>query len=104
VPTRKYQIVLSTDGCFEHFDAERFLVYNSREVAADREAGAPVEHVDGPVDLEWDTSRFPVFGPVALFGGGVGACTLTSSGKAVDYRRTSGKRMVRRVGYDLFAE
>ena len=104
VPTRKYQIVLNTDGCFENFDAERFLVYSSGEVATDRGAGATAERVDGPIDLEWDEVRFPIFGSVALFDGGVSAGTLTSRGKAVDFGCATGDRAVRRIGYDLFAE
>jgi hypothetical protein len=102
VPWRTYQIVLSTDGCIEHLYAERFLVYSSKEVAADLEAGVRVERVDGPVDIEWNDSSFPVFGPVASFGGGAG--TVTSGGKAVDYRAPSSNRVVRRIGYDLFGE
>jgi hypothetical protein len=104
VPTRKYEIVLSTLGCLENLDAERFLVYSSKEVAADREAGTRLERMDGPVDIQWGQSSIPVFGPVALFGDGGSASTLTSSGKAVDYRRTSGNRVIRRIGYDLFAQ
>jgi hypothetical protein len=104
VPRRKYQVVLNTDGCFETFDAEQFLVYSSGEVATDRSAGATVERVDGPIDLEWDEARVPIFGSVALFDGGVSASTLTSRGKAVDFGCTSGDRVVRRIGYDLFGE
>ena len=104
VPTRKYPIVLSTLGCIENFDAEQFLVYSSKEVAADREAGTGLERRDGPVDIEWGQSSIPIFGPVALFDGCADACTLTSSGKAVDYRSTSGARVVRRIGYDLFEQ
>jgi hypothetical protein len=102
VPWRNYQIVLSTDGCVEDLHAERFLVYSSKEVAVDLEAGVRVERVDGPVDIEWNESSFPVFGPVASFGGG--ASTVTSVGKALDYRRPSANRVVRRIGYDLFGE
>ena len=32
--------------------------------------GIPVEHVDGPVDVAWGATSFPIYGGFAPFGGG----------------------------------
>jgi hypothetical protein len=105
VPSRKYQAVLSTDGCIKNLDADVFLVYGSAEETVDREARTAVNgHVNGPADIDWGKATFPVYGRVAIFDGVSGACAVTCSGKAVAYRQRVGPRVVRRIGYDLFSE
>ena len=104
VPARKYRIVLTTDGFIGNLDAELFLVYGSGEQAADREAGIAVEHVNGPVDVEWGDSTLPIYGQVALFEVDTRDCALKARGKSLDHQHRIGARVVRRIGYDLFDE
>jgi hypothetical protein len=104
VPSRKYRVVLSTDGSIDGLDAELFLVYGSGEHAVDREAGIAVKQVNGPMGIEWDGSTFPIYGHAAMFCGVAGPSLLTSSGKALDCRYRAGADAVRRIGYDLFRE
>ena len=104
VSGRRYRIVLSADGCIGNLDADLFLMYGSAEQAVDREAGIAVEHVNGPADVEWGESTFPIYGRAALFENGTHACALKAHGKSLDYQHRIGARVVRRIGYDLFDE
>lgn len=104
VPARKYAVVLSTEGTVHDFDAELFLVYGSDEHAVDRESGTIVEQVEGPVEVVWGESRFPIYGRVAVLGADAGASTLKVGDKPLDCRHRAGARAVRRIGYDLFRE
>lgn len=104
VHTRRYSAVLSTNGIFEGFDADVAFLYSSREEVADRQAGATPERSDGPVDVQWRGSTFPVYGSVALFDGRVGVSIARCGGKAIEYRCQCGNRLVQRIGYDLFRE
>jgi hypothetical protein len=116
IPTRRYSVILSARaqgelpgnnvGSFENIEnlnAPVILIYGSQEEALDREAGIAVEQAQGPIDIRWGVETIPIRGRVAWFGDGVGA-TLKSAGRAVDHRRSSSKRIVRRIGYDLFRE
>ena len=60
--------------------------------------------MNGPVDIEWEGSTFPVYGQLATFDVGNSAPTVMAGRKAVDYRHSVGTRSVRRIGYDLFRE
>jgi hypothetical protein len=104
VPEKKYAVVLSTNGNIENLEADIFLVYGSGEAAVDRATGTAVGQVNGPVDVEWGQSTFPVYGRLAAFDAGIGAATVKSGRKALDYRRPVGTRCVWRIGYDLFQE
>jgi len=104
VSARKYRVLLSTDGRIEGMDADLFLLYGSAEQAGDREVHTAVEEVNGPVDIDWGGSSFPIYGPVGVFDGRVDAGILRSAGRPLDYRHRSGQRIVWRVGYDLFRE
>ena len=104
VPGRNYRIVLSTDGSVENLDGDVLLVYGSGEQPIDREAGVGVNHVNGPVDIEWEEDIFPLYGRVALFDLNDANCALKSQGKPLDYHSKIEGRVVRRIGYDLFDE
>ena len=104
VPGRKYRAVLSTDGSIGNLDAEVFLVYGSVTQEFDCEVGAVVNHVSGPVDVEWGESTFPIYGRVALFEGDVSNCALRAHGKSLDYQQQIKGCVVWRIGYDLFDE
>src|SRR6185436_11097222 len=104
VPKRKYRVVLSTNGCIENLEADLFLVYGSGETAVDRAAGIRLDQRQGPVDLAWEESTFPVYGRLAAFDAGTAAHTLRSGQEAVDYRDRVGTCRVWRIGYDLFEE
>ncbi len=103
VPKKKYEVVLGTVGSIENFDAELFLVYDSGAAAVDGTVGVTFEQVNGPVDVDWGESTFPIYGRLTTFDG-IGTHTLTSGGRAVDYRHRAGTRVVWRIGYDLFQE
>jgi len=104
VDGRKYRVVLSTDGRSDAFDTELLLAYGSDEQELDRKAGARVCQVAGLADIEWGGQRFPMYGRAARFENVTGAGMVTSAGEAIDYRKACGSRVVRRIGYDLFAE
>jgi hypothetical protein len=103
VPARKYRIVLCTGECLADIDAELFLVYGSGEVAANCECKIATEQVDGPVEVEWRGSTFPIYGNVALFTSAYSRC-LAHRGRSVECVYRCGSRLVRRIGYDLFHE
>jgi hypothetical protein len=104
VPGRKYRVVVSTDGSIGDFDGVVLLVFGSGEQAADREAGLAADSLDGPVDVEWGESTFPIYGRVALFDRDVSNCALKTRGKSLDYQHKIEGRVVWRIGYDLFGE
>jgi peptidoglycan/xylan/chitin deacetylase (PgdA/CDA1 family) len=104
VPGRNYPVVLTTDGRAENVDADVLLVYGSVERAADRHEPVALETLSGPVDVDVDDRSFPIYGSVALFDAGRRRGILTSGGRPLEYRGGCGQRIVRRVGYDLFAE
>jgi hypothetical protein len=104
VPARKYPVVLTTAGCPREFDADLFLVYGSRVEAVDVETGIQMIEVDGPADVTWRERSFPLYGRVARFAGGDSPPALASDRGPVDCRRHVGRRLIHRIGYDLFAE
>jgi hypothetical protein len=105
VPSKKYPIVLSSTDNIEPFDADRILIYGSREHPVDRAAGAVVRPARGTIDWVGSSSPgFPIYGSLATFGPPGGDHDLESSGRPVDYRCRLGPRHVWRVGYDLFHE
>ena len=104
VPKKKYPVVLCTDGAFEHLDSDLVLVYGSAETAVDRAAGIALDRVSGPADVEWEESKFPIYGRLAHLDAGSSAHSLKSGGMAVDRRLRIGNRTVWRIGYDLFDE
>jgi hypothetical protein len=101
VPGRTYRVILTGDVPDSRYDADFVLVYSS--VVRDDDAHLVARRLDGPVDIQWCGSAFPVYGPVALFAGTseVGA---TCSGHSVECESRRGGQTVRRVGYDLFDE
>lgn len=104
VPGRKYPVILSTDGSAGDLDGEVFLVYGSGAHEIDHKAGVVVNHVNGPLDIEYGESTFPIYGGAALFEGDARDHMLEAGGRSVDCRYRTGGRVVRRIGYDLFDE
>lgn len=103
-PGRKYRVVLSTDGSVRDFDAEMLLVYGAHEQGIDREGRIAVNHIKGPIDVEWGESKFPLYQAVALFEADPQNGLLRARGKSVDCQFGTGSRAVWRIGYDLFDE
>jgi hypothetical protein len=104
VPTKRYQVALTTDVGLENVDAELVLVFSSKAMPADADAGVAVESATGAIDVEWAGASMPIYGRVALFGPCNNASVLRSAGRTLDYRCESGRRVVHRIGYDLFRE
>ena len=73
-------------------------------VLIDREAGVVGNRVNGPLDIEWGESTFPLYGRAALFDGDNPDRILKARGKCLDCRYGTKGRIVRRIGYDLFDE
>jgi len=104
VSSGKYRVVLATDPSAADVDTDVLLVYGSRGTSTDRDVGVDVEPVNGPTNLEWGGCRFPIYGAVGVFNVDASSAAVRVDGKPVDYRVTSGTRVVRRIGYDLFEE
>ena len=104
VPSRRYSVVLSTDGRISDLDAEVFLIYRSGEDAVDRAAGIALEPLTGPVDVEWDGSALPIYGSATTFGTAAAGALIALRGQALDYRPGTSVGTIRRIGYDLFQE
>src|SRR5262245_30755281 len=104
VPGRKYPVIVSSNGRIENLDADLFLVYASVETAIDREAGVRTRALAGLVEIDWKDSSVPVYCGAAAFDADAAAADLRSLQRALSYERRTGARVVRRVGYDLFAE
>lgn len=104
VKGRKYHVILSTDGFSPDFDAKVFLVYGSARQAVDEEAGFAADLANGPLDVEWSGSTFPVYKGVALFESHPGKQPLMAGGKPIHLLYCIESRSVRRIGYDLFDE
>ena len=102
VPNKQYAVVLSTDGSIENLSAECFLVYHSSAQIVDREAGVAVEAVDGPTEVGWANTVFPIYGPAAFFATHAGI--LKCGERTLDYRFSGAAGRIRRIGYDLFRE
>lgn len=101
VAGQKYPVILGTQTSLDHLDADVFLVFSSMAGGFDRVAGVAVQQ-PGDLDAEWGSTTFPIYGAAALFDSG--DAILTAQGKALEYKRQVGTRVVRRVGYDLFWE
>ncbi len=99
LPGKPYRVVLCSDARVENVNAELFLVYGLGETNVDREAGVPVVPVNGPIQIEWKGSTFPVYSGVATFDTDDRASTLRIGGRnVVDYRWQTGPSVVRRIG------
>jgi hypothetical protein len=103
VAGRRYRAVLSTVGRPKDLEADVFLVYGPSESAVDDKARVGVDLAEGPLDAEWEATRFPLYGRVALFPT-VGHATLHCDGRALDYRLGEWGQALWRVGYNLFDE
>ena len=104
VPSRKYSVVLSADGCTQSLDADLLLLYSSAPAALDHDTGVNVQPVAGPTDVAFGEHSFPVYGRLGLFDCAADPETVTSDGRAAAYRFQRGRQVVRRIGYDLFDE
>jgi hypothetical protein len=104
VPGRRYPAIISTNGRIEDVDSDVLLLFGAKEHAFDITADVAVEVLSGPVEIGADGQRFPIYGDLARFGAASDSATLTSGGKAIEYRRSCGKRTIWRVGYNLFSE
>ena len=104
VAGRRYRAVLCTDGSFADYDADVILVYSSREQGVDREAGVLVHPANGPVGVVWGEWTFPIYRGVGICDQAGHEGALKASDKSIDCRYAAGRRIVRRIGYDLFAE
>ena len=103
-PGRTYAAVLSTTGWPGDVDADVLLIYGAREHLADRTSGFATTETHGPVEIDWQGRTFPIYGPAVTFAGAGCAPNLTCAGEAVDYRSRAGRRLVHRIGYNLFDE
>ena len=104
VPGRRYKVILSTDGSIDPYSAELFLVYSSEAQVSDGAAGIAVNRVNGPVEIRWAESTFPLYRGVGLIERERQDGTLKARGKSIDCRYSAGERTVWRIGYDLFDE
>jgi hypothetical protein len=104
VPGKRYDVVLSADGCTEPLNAALGLVYSTREHPIDRRLGAHVGPFEGPVTANWAETTLPIYGEVATFRGNIGPGCLAVSQQAVGYQADCNGTTVRRLGYDLFGE
>jgi hypothetical protein len=104
VSGRKYDAVLSTDGCGGTFNTDVHLVYGSMEQTSDREAGVVLSPHDGPTHVLWRGTPLPIYTRVTTLGEAPEDDALTFAGRAVGRRRECGRRVAWRIGYDLFAE
>jgi hypothetical protein len=103
-PEKKYPVILIDNESGDRFEAERFLVYGSQELAVDRALGIVATRRSGPITVEWTGSSFPLFRDLATFGPCSDDHGLGFNGQAVNYRRQLGTSQVLRLGYDLFHE
>jgi hypothetical protein len=105
VPSRRYRVLLSTNGSIDGFDADVFLVYGADAQPVDRVAGVTVKELNGSTELDWEGTHFPVYGRTSCFDGRVSARGPWAASGAVSYQSGDDRgRPVRRVGYDLFNE
>jgi hypothetical protein len=102
-PGRKYRVVLCVGASVENLNADVFLLYSSNAEPTDHQRGSETNQVSGPVEVEWGSSRIPLYGRLALFPS-TSAALLTSQGRGVDCWYRSESHVVRRIGYDLFQE
>ena len=102
VPSRHYQVVLSTVGPVEGLSAERFLIYSSGDPAPERLAAAGSEQVRGPVRVDWAGTALPIYGRLALFDAHAES-RLRYGTRAADCCEP-GRPHLQRIGYDLFKE
>lgn len=102
-PSRKYRAVLCTNGCTANFDADVILNYSSRQEACDREGATDVAQVNGPLDLTWGERTVPIYGRAAVLSGS-GVPLVKYRGRGIDCSQKAGRRVIRRIGYDLFEE
>ncbi len=102
-PGKTYDVVIGTGGDVERFDANLLVVYSStlRDPQFPDDRG---ELVDGPIDVEWGSTRIPIYGRLAQFHVASANGALMCGGLPADYRRLSASRLVWRIGYDLFHE
>ena len=103
VPSRRYRVVLCTDGCTANLDADLILIYSSRQEPCDRESSIDTEQLNGPLDLTWGEWTVPIYGRVAVLATS-NVPLVKCGGQGIDCRLSVGPRIVRRIGYDLFAE
>jgi len=104
-PDHRYRIVLCSNTCVQHINAELLLVYGLGETCIDREAGTKVTLVEGPKRIDWQGETLPVQTGIATFDADTRVSALLVDGrKAVDYRWRKGAFAAWRIGYDLFGE
>ena len=103
-PGQRYQVILSTGGCTDQFQADAHLAYGAAEQPWDEQAGVDIERLDGPTEITWRGSRLPIYTRLAAFDDASEGIALTFRLKRVTYCRRSGNRVVYRIGYDLFRE
>jgi peptidoglycan/xylan/chitin deacetylase (PgdA/CDA1 family) len=103
-PGRRYRVVLSTLARSEDFDTDVLLLYGSSVHPIDRAAGVEVEPLSGPIDAGSPQGSLPLYGGVATFGSGPAGGGLAARGRSLEYARRLDRRLVRRIGYDLFGE
>lgn len=104
VPGRPYRVVLSAIEPPPAIQTQVMLEYGSAERALDVQAGASPSTSNGPIDLDFDGARIPLYEGVTVFRSGRDGGFLTSRGASVTLRRPGPRRMTWRVGYDLFQE
>jgi hypothetical protein len=103
-PGRKYSAIVSTDGWPGNMDAPVVVTYGGREYAEDRTAGLVPAAANGPIDIRWRDRGFPIYGRALTFPGSTHASDVACGGQAIHSRVQARRRVVHRIGYDLFGE
>jgi hypothetical protein len=104
VSGKKYSAILCANGKMEDLNANLYLLYGSEEYGVDRKEGVSVKQFHCPIEIEWEESKFPVYGRVAHFGPNVSNYVLKAQDTALDYKNDIDGRIIRRIGYNLFDE
>ena len=104
VPGRSYRVVLSASESRAAVDATVMLVYGAAQQPIDDEVGNTATRVRGPIDVEFDGERVPLYNDVCVFEGDPDGGFLTSPRGSITYRHHERRRTIWRIGYDLFQE
>ena len=104
VSGRTYRVVLSAVEHSTMIDAKVLLVYGSARRSLDTDAGVTAVRTHGPIDVEFEGSRVPLYRDVNFFEGDHDGGFLKSPRGCLMYRSQKGPRTIWRIGYDLFEE
>src|SRR4030095_8468314 len=86
VPGRSYRVVLSASESRAAVDARVMLVYGAAQRPIDDEVGNTETRIRGPIDVEFDGERVPLYNDVSVFAGDTPDGFLTSPRGSITYR------------------